>query len=53
MWATWEQAAVAAVAAGLLWVALRGSPSRLAAYVVPFAAEFFLLSVLLLELLAG
>ncbi len=46
MWATWEQAAVAAVIAGTVWVALRGVRSRRAAYVAPFAAEFVLLSVL-------
>ena len=46
MWATWEQAAVAAVLAGLLWLALRASPSRRAAYLAPFAAEFVLLCVL-------
>lgn len=46
MWATWEQAAVAAVVAGLVWVVLRDGQSRLAAYVAPFAGEFALLSVL-------
>lgn len=46
MWATWEQAAVAAVVAGLVWLALRAVRSRRAAYVAPFAAEFALLCVL-------
>ena len=46
MWATWEQAAVAAVVAGLVWVALRGVRSRLAVYAAPFVAEFVLLCVL-------
>jgi hypothetical protein len=46
MWATWDQAAIAAGVAGVLWLVLRGSGSRRAAYAAPFLAEFALLSVL-------
>lgn len=46
MWATWEQSAVAALVASLVWIGLRRLPSARAAYAAPFAAEFVLLCVL-------
>ncbi|WP_082574384.1 MULTISPECIES: phosphatase PAP2 family protein [unclassified Nocardioides] len=45
-WPTWDQAAIAALLSGLVWLAFRLRPNRLSPHVEPAAAEFALIASL-------
>src|SRR5437868_5842843 len=45
-WPTWDQAAVAALLSGLVWLGVRRWPSRATPHVQPAAAEFALIASL-------